>query len=61
MATCTMAKVRDQGLPATLAAFITSIEVSFQSVTVSAREVQVANAVSIAIAVAAKYFMMLSH
>jgi hypothetical protein len=36
MATCTIAMLRDHGLPATFAAFRTSIDVWFHSVTVSA-------------------------
>ena len=59
MATCTMAKVRDHGLPPTLATFITSIAVWFQSVTTSARAVPVATAKKIAIAITVERFMIL--
>jgi hypothetical protein len=52
--------MRDQGLPATPATFMISMAVWFQSVTVSARAVQVANAMSTPIAVAIDRFMMLS-
>src|SRR5215203_1614570 len=59
MATCTMANVRDHGLPPTLATFITSIVVWFQSVTTSARAMPIVAAKKIAIAKVLECFMIL--